>query len=139
MATIWPWAKATGIPCWDFRCTTHVRIYFSGDWDVHWGCDLDFDPWPYGDIVLLSWYSFCWEKRTSGFAVLEDLSPKERRATHATVQSLDRGGLERLTGCSPLWHAEFPMPSFSQWMPRDCLFSRQVCVDTQAILNLPKC
>ena len=22
--------------------------YFSGDWDVHWGYDLDFDPWPFG-------------------------------------------------------------------------------------------
>ena len=26
--------------------TTHFRTYFSGDWDVHWGYDLDFDPWP---------------------------------------------------------------------------------------------
>ena len=34
--------------------TTHYRtyfsgdslilVYFSGDWDVHWGYDLDFDP-----------------------------------------------------------------------------------------------
>ena len=22
-------------------------ILISGDWDVHWGYDLDFDPWPY--------------------------------------------------------------------------------------------
>ena len=30
------------------RCTTHVTlVYFCGDWDVHWGYDLDFDPWPY--------------------------------------------------------------------------------------------
>ena len=21
--------------------TTHFRTCFSGDWDVHWGCDLD--------------------------------------------------------------------------------------------------
>ena len=21
-------------------------VYLSGDWDVHWGYDLDFDPWP---------------------------------------------------------------------------------------------
>ena len=35
-----------GIPFWGFRCTTHFRTYFSGDWDVHWGYDLDFDPWP---------------------------------------------------------------------------------------------
>ena len=27
--------------------TTHFRTYFSGDWDVHWGYDLDFDPWPF--------------------------------------------------------------------------------------------
>ena len=27
---------------------SHFRTYFSGDWDVHWGCDLDFDPWPHG-------------------------------------------------------------------------------------------
>ena len=26
--------------------TTHFRTYFSGDWDVHWGYDLDFDSWP---------------------------------------------------------------------------------------------
>ena len=32
-----------GIPFWD-RCTTHFRTYFSGDWDVHWGYDLGFDP-----------------------------------------------------------------------------------------------
>ena len=24
-----------------------ILVYFSGDWDVHWGYDLDFDPWPY--------------------------------------------------------------------------------------------
>ena len=28
--------------------TTHFRTYFSGDWDVHWGYNLDFDPWPLG-------------------------------------------------------------------------------------------
>ena len=33
------------VPFWG-RCTTHCRTYFSGDWDVHWGYDLDFDPWP---------------------------------------------------------------------------------------------
>ena len=41
----WLWVKTNGIPFWD-RCTTHFRTYFSGDWDVHWGCDLGFDPWP---------------------------------------------------------------------------------------------
>ena len=25
------------VPFWGFRCTTHFRTYFSGDWDVHWG------------------------------------------------------------------------------------------------------
>ena len=38
----WPWVKLNGIPFWG-RCTTHFRTYFSGDWDVHWGCDRDFD------------------------------------------------------------------------------------------------
>ena len=36
----WLWVKTNGIPFWG-RCTTHFRTYFSGDWDVHWGCDLD--------------------------------------------------------------------------------------------------
>ena len=36
-----------GIPFWG-RFTTHFRTYFSGDWDVHWGYDLDCDPWPGG-------------------------------------------------------------------------------------------
>ena len=22
------------------RCTTHVLTYFSGDWDVDWGCGI---------------------------------------------------------------------------------------------------
>ena len=27
--------------------TTHFRTsYFGGGWDVHWGYDWDFDPWP---------------------------------------------------------------------------------------------
>ena len=26
--------------------TTHFGTYLSGDWDVYWGYDLDFDPWP---------------------------------------------------------------------------------------------
>ena len=25
-----------------------ILIYFNGDWDVHWGYDLGFDPWPNG-------------------------------------------------------------------------------------------
>ena len=24
-----------------------ILVYFSGDWDVHWGYDLAFDPWPF--------------------------------------------------------------------------------------------
>ena len=26
--------------------------YFIGDWDVHWGYDLGFDPWPYIYIYI---------------------------------------------------------------------------------------
>ena len=33
------------VPFWG-RYTTHFSRDFSGDWDVHWGYDLDFDPWP---------------------------------------------------------------------------------------------
>ena len=33
------------IPFWlAGEFTTHFRTDFSGDWDVHWGYDLDFDP-----------------------------------------------------------------------------------------------
>ena len=24
-----------------------ILVFFSGDWDVHWGYDLAFDPWPH--------------------------------------------------------------------------------------------
>ena len=24
-----------------------ILVYISWDWDVHWGYDLDFDPWPH--------------------------------------------------------------------------------------------
>ena len=26
-----------------------ISVYFCGDWDVHWGYDSDFGPWPYLD------------------------------------------------------------------------------------------
>ena len=39
--------KTNGIPLWA-RCTIYFRIYFNGDWDVHRGYDLDFDPWENG-------------------------------------------------------------------------------------------
>ena len=29
-----------------------LLVYFSGDWDVHCGYDLDFDPWPIGSLPL---------------------------------------------------------------------------------------
>ena len=32
---------------------TIFRLYFSGDWDAHWGYDLAFDPWPFNII----WHS----------------------------------------------------------------------------------
>ena len=36
-----------GIPFWLVGAfTTHFRTCFSGDWDVHWGFDLAFDPRP---------------------------------------------------------------------------------------------
>ena len=35
--------------------TTQFRTYFSGDWDVHWGYDLAFDPWPCREIFESLW------------------------------------------------------------------------------------
>ena len=32
-----------------------ILVYFSGDWDVHWGYDLVFDPWPFpSSLAVLS-------------------------------------------------------------------------------------
>ena len=42
-----------GIPFWLVgEFTTHFRTYFSGwiESDVHWGYDLDFDPWPFDHV-----------------------------------------------------------------------------------------
>ena len=39
--------------------TTHSRTYFSGDWDVHTGYDLDSDSWPGGCELLGLW---AWKK-----------------------------------------------------------------------------
>ena len=33
-----PWYFGVGAP--------PILVYFSGDWDVDWRYDLDFDPWP---------------------------------------------------------------------------------------------
>ena len=43
------------VPFWG-RCTP-ILVYFGGDWDVHWGHDLDFDSWPFGldDSRLDKW------------------------------------------------------------------------------------
>ena len=45
--------QTNGIPFWE-SCTTHFRTYFSGDWDVDWGYDLDFDPWPFLPVCVSS-------------------------------------------------------------------------------------
>ena len=43
----WLWVKTN-----DFGvCALPVFVYFSGDRDVHWGYDLDFDPWPSGKNI----------------------------------------------------------------------------------------
>ena len=39
------WPLQSSKPLWG-GCTSHFRTNFSGDWDVHWGYDLDFAPWP---------------------------------------------------------------------------------------------
>ena len=33
-----------------------ILVYLSGDWDVHRGYDLDFDPWPAG---VSWWWTWC--------------------------------------------------------------------------------
>ena len=49
----WTWHKAVGQNQWEpilvGRCTTRFSRDFSGDWDVHWGYDLEYDPWPHGN------------------------------------------------------------------------------------------
>ena len=45
--------KTNGIP-FRGRCTPQFSIYFSGDWDLQWGYDLDFDPWP---LMQIEWTS----------------------------------------------------------------------------------
>ena len=32
-----------------------ILVYFSGDWDVHWGYNLDFDPQPNQPAIPCSW------------------------------------------------------------------------------------
>ena len=41
----WLWGKTNGTILGVFGAPP-ILVYFSGDWDVHWGYDLDFDPWP---------------------------------------------------------------------------------------------
>ena len=33
---IWPWVHTNG--------AMGISVYLSGEWDVHWGYDLGFDP-----------------------------------------------------------------------------------------------
>ena len=42
------------VPFWD-RCTTHLS-QFSGDWDVHWGGNQGFDPWPNPEEPVIPTY-----------------------------------------------------------------------------------
>ena len=43
------WGNGRGskpmVPFWGFGAPP-MLVYFTGDWDVHWGYDLGFDPWP---------------------------------------------------------------------------------------------
>ena len=64
---IWSWVKTNRIPFWG-RCTTHFRTYFSGDWDVLWGYDLDFDPWPHV-WILSSFGAFCFSAEAECLAL----------------------------------------------------------------------
>ena len=69
---IWLWlSKPMGSHFGVGEFTTHFRTYFSGIWEVHWGYDLAFDPWPYvsgldfgrhvgGVFYFLNWYPSLW-------------------------------------------------------------------------------
>ena len=41
----WLWVKTNGTILGVFGAPP-ILVYVSGDWDVHWGYDLDFEPWP---------------------------------------------------------------------------------------------
>ena len=58
---IWLWVKTVlGSHFGVGEFTTHFRTFFNGDWDVHWGYDLDFDPWPFALAKARGnvWFSF---------------------------------------------------------------------------------
>ena len=81
--------KTSGIPFWG-RCTSLSRTYLSGDWDVHWGYDLDFDPWPH---PLKGWR----ERMTAcSLCTLTNRTPKSRKGGHFICEPLgwSRGGRE---------------------------------------------
>ena len=35
-----------------------VFFFFCGNWDVHWGYDMAFDPWPYCSLEKLACFPF---------------------------------------------------------------------------------
>ena len=47
-----------------------MLLYFSGDWDVHWGLtDLGFDPWPFVLLTCQSRLARCKPKASNGGAL----------------------------------------------------------------------
>ena len=56
------WDPSSGVG----EFATHFETYFGGDWDVHWGYDLDFDPWPaeYSNPGLLRYHGLPPMRRT---------------------------------------------------------------------------
>ena len=58
---------------------THFSTYFGGDWDVHWGYDLDFDPWPYGLNILFELFVPIFRKG-SGAKVTDQVKAKIEEA-----------------------------------------------------------
>ena len=44
-----------------------ILVYFSGDWDVHWGCE-----------ILTHGHVFQWEKRKGGIRLARDCRPGHR-------------------------------------------------------------
>ena len=82
------------VPFWS-RCTP-IFVYFSGDWDVHWGYDLDFDTQPYSiSSARLPCLWICPMRRTLVQACREQGLQIGRSKPHSATKPLDQPKKEK--------------------------------------------